>query len=142
MNFPFTTRHSKLTIPTVSTKPNWKRVCIVLCHETVVKSNNRSHICSLFFIQQFNSMLSTNSSTLDTSSTPTSENSNVQNLHVFVYLDVWYYWDSFLPCEPLLPMVLHLHHSLNVITIWCQIRVQSFRRTHERTALPSSFPGC
>ena len=33
---------SRLTVHAVSTKQNWKRVCIVLCHQTVVRSNNGS----------------------------------------------------------------------------------------------------
>ena len=60
--------------------------------------------------------------------------------------DSWDSWDSFLPGGPLLQRVLHLHRftwrfdGLEVITNWGQIRVQSFRWTHERTALPDSFP--
>ena len=42
MTFPFRTYPFRLTVHAVSTKQNWKRVCIVLCHETVVRSNNGS----------------------------------------------------------------------------------------------------
>ena len=40
----------------------------------------------------------------------------------------------------------HLHDILqtgfDVITNWCNLSIQSFRWTYERTALPSSFPDC
>ena len=107
-------------------------------------------VLSLLFIQQFNSMWSINSTTFDTSSTPTSVNSmsrivmfrflstcgvlgihscpgnlSFQGLFIFIvrHLDIftWYF------------------NWLNVITIWGQIRVQSVLWTCERTALPYFF---
>ena len=73
--FPFTTRHSRLTIPALPTNQNWKRVCVFLYQETVIESYSRRCSSSFFFLHQFNSMLSTNTSTFDTSSTPTPVNS-------------------------------------------------------------------
>ena len=72
--FPRRTCRSRLTISAVSTIQNWKRVCVFLCQETVVESYNRSCSFSFLFLQQFNSVLSTNTSTFDTSSTLTPVN--------------------------------------------------------------------
>ena len=63
---------SSLTIPAVSTNQNGKRVFVSLCHATVVKATMKVALFSRLFIQQFNSMSSTDSTTFDTSSTPTS----------------------------------------------------------------------
>ena len=62
--FPFTTCHSSLTIHTVSTNQNLKRVGLFLGPDTVTESNIRSRSFSfLLLLQKFKSMLSTNSST-------------------------------------------------------------------------------
>ena len=73
-------------------------------------------------------------------------------LHLHVLLDSRDSSGSFLLWEPLLPMVLRLHRvPLDVFTgiqsvqcrhNVCQIHVQLFRQTSERSALPRSFPGC
>ena len=68
--FPFTTRRSLLTIPAVSINQNWRRVCVFLYQEAAIESYNRSCPFSFLFLQHFNSMLSTNTSTFDTSRTP------------------------------------------------------------------------
>ena len=92
----------------------WQRVCVFLCQEAVIGSYNRSCPFSFLFLQQFNSMLSTNTSTFDTTRTPIP----VPLLpNVVLHLDIftWYF------------------NWLNVITNWGQIRVHKFRWTFERT---------
>ena len=130
-----------------------KRVCIFLHHEPWSKATMGVVLFSLLFIQQFNSMLSTNSTTFDTSSTPTSVDS-LSKIVMFLFLSTrGILGDSCLPWEPLLPMVLHLHRFLSrhlhlgfqLAQCHHQLQpdlVQSFRWTYERIALPYSFLGC
>ena len=61
--------------PAASTNQDWTRISIIMCHDTVVKSDNRSGSFSFFFLQQFKLMLSTVSSFFDNCGTPTSVNS-------------------------------------------------------------------
>ena len=105
---------------------------------------------SLLFIHQLNSMLSTDSTTFDTSSTPTSADS-MSIIFMFLFLST----DKILGVQScpgnfciqgfFLFIVPHLdicvwHFSwLDAIPNWRQIRVQCFRWTYERTALPYSF---
>ena len=84
MSFSFTTCRSRLTIPAVSTIQIWKRVCIILCQKTVIKSNNRSRPFSFLFVQQFYSMLS-DSTTFETNTTPTSVDS-MSRIFMFLLL--------------------------------------------------------
>ena len=103
--FPFTTCRSRLTIPAVSTNQNWKRVCVFLCQKTVMENYDRSRSFSFLFLQQFNSMLSINSSAFDTSSTPTPVDSMS---YVPVSLCSLDSSDSLRLWEFLLPRVPHL----------------------------------
>ena len=64
---------------------NWKRVCVFLCQKTVIESYDRSRPFSFLFFQQFNSMLSTNTATFDTSSTPTPVDS-MSGIFMFLFL--------------------------------------------------------
>ena len=122
----------RLTIPAVSTSQNWKRVCVFLCHKTVIESYDRSRPYPFFFIQQFNSMLSTR----------------------FLFLSVcWILWTlsdfgNFCFQGFLIFFVSHFDictrfpNWFDTITNWCCISIQSFRWTYERTALPYPFPDC
>ena len=83
--FPFTTCRSRLNIPAVSTHQNWKRVCVFLCKKTVIESCDRSRPFSLLFFQQFNSMVSTNTSTFGEQHT-NSCRQHVLNLQILVSL--------------------------------------------------------
>ena len=109
--FPITTGRSSLTTPIVWTNRNEKRVCIFLCHDTVIKGNNRSRSFSFLFLQPFNSMLSTNSSTIRHKQHTNFCRQQILNLQVLVSLDSKRFGDSVLLWEPLLPTVLHLHRS-------------------------------
>ena len=68
-------RLSRLTMSVVSTTQNWKCVCILLCQETAIKSYHWSCSFSIFFRQRLNLKMSPNTTTFDTSSTPTPVNS-------------------------------------------------------------------
>ena len=130
---------------------NWKRVCIL----RVIKPKSKKKESFFLFPHPptMHFSLSTNSLTFDTSITPTSAHS-ILSRHVLVFLDSWDSSDSFLLWEPLLRMVLGLHRipfgdlhvALQIGTMLSpvggQIRVQSFRWTYERAALPYSFPSC
>ena len=93
MTFPFTPCRSCLNHTHCPDKQKWKRV-IFLCHETVVKSNNRSRSFSLFsqklpfdVVHQL----------LDLQHKPHTNfcKQHFQNLHALVSLDLYDYWDSF-----------------------------------------------
>ena len=85
MIFPLTTCRSSSTILTVSTHQKWKRVCIFVCRITIVEGNSGSRSSSLLFTQRFNSMLYTNFTTVDKSSTKTSVNST-SGIIMFLFL--------------------------------------------------------
>ena len=117
-------------------------MCVLLCHETVVKRNNRSRFFSFLCLQQVTSMLSTDPSTLNTKFCKP----HVLNLHVLVSLDSWGSSGSFVVWDPPLPMNLHLHRfpfrhlhvALQLVRCHLQlgqICVQSFRWTHERSVI-------
>ena len=109
----------------------------------------------LLFFQQFNSMLSTNTSTFNTSSTPTptynmcpeSSCSCFSQLVGFLGFnsDSGNFWfQGFL-----IFFVSHfsictrLRYWFDVITNWCYISIQRYRWTYERTALSTPFlPDC
>ena len=58
----------------VSTKQTWKCACVLLCQETAI----RSYHWGCFFLQRFILMLSPNTTTFDTNSTPSPANSMSQ----------------------------------------------------------------
>ena len=87
--FSFTPGGSSLTTPTVSANQNWQRVCIFLCHETVIEGNKESHLFSLPFIQLFNSILSTDSTTFDTRRTLTTVDSTSRILMLLFLSTGW-----------------------------------------------------
>ena len=78
---------------------NWKRVCNFLCQKTVIESYDRSRLFSFLFIQQFNWMLSTNTSAFDTSSTPTPVDS-MSRIFMFLFLSACFF---FLNCTQMDP---------------------------------------
>ena len=149
--FPFTTRRSHLTIPAVSTNENWKRVCTFLRQNTIIESCNRSRHPSFFFLQQFTSMLSTNTSTFDTGGTPTPKDS-MSSIFMFLFLSargvlrIHSHSGNFCFYGFLIFFVSHFDictrfpNWFDANTNWCYISIQSFRWTYERTALPSPFP--
>ena len=142
--FPFTTCRSRLAIPAVSTNQNWKRVCVFLRQITVIERYDRSRSFSFLFFQQFNSMLSINTSTFNTSSTPTPVDS-MSCIFMFLFFSarwvLWIHSDSGNFCFQgfLIFFVSHfdiytrLSNWFDVITDWCYISIQSFRWTYERT---------
>ena len=78
-----------------------------LCQKTVIESYDRSRPFSFLFFQQFNSMLSTNTSTLDTSSTPTPVDS-MSRIFMFLFLFArWIPWIHADTGDFLLPRVPH-----------------------------------
>ena len=147
VTFSFATCCSSLTMPTISTNPNWERVCIFLCHETLIEGNHGSHLVYLLRIQKFNPMLSTDARTFDTSSTPTSVE---PKFFMFLFLSTgrvlvpscpenFCFQEFFLFLTPHLDIftvaleLARCHHLLDQIFVLC------FRWTHERIALPYSF---
>ena len=140
-----------MKLPAVSTNQNWKRVCVIPCQKTVIKSHDRSRPFSFFF-QQFNSMLSTTPRPSTQAAhqllhTTCPESSVLVSLCL---LDLWIHSDSGNFCFQrfLIFFVSHFDtctrvtNWFDVITSWCYISIQSFRWTYERTALPSPFPDC
>ena len=104
---------SRLTIPAVSTNQIWKRVCVFLCQKTGVEGCDRSRSFPFLFFQQFNSMLCTDTSTSDTSSTPT--NSSRQHVgpesSCSCFSLLVGFFAFILSLEFLLPRVAHLRFS-------------------------------
>ena len=137
----------------VSTNQNWKRVCVFLHYKTIIESYNRTCSFSFLFLLRFNSMLSTNTSTFDTSSTPTPVNS-MSCIFMFLFLSargvLRIHSDSGNFCFQRFFIFIVSHFDIctrfpnwfDVITNWCYISIQSFCSTYERTALPYSFPEC
>ena len=118
-----------------------------LRQETVVESYNRSCSFSFLFLQQLNSMLSTDTSPFNTSST-NSCRQHVLNLQarwvLRIHSDTWNVCFQRYPHLLRFPFDIYtrFHHWFDVITNGSYISVQSFRWTYERTALPSSLPDC
>ena len=108
VTFPITTCRSRLATPAVSKYQNWKRVCVFQCQKTVIDSYDRNRPFSFLFFQQFNSMLSTNTSTFDTSNTSIPVD-NMSWIFMFLLLSPsWVLWIHSDSGEFLLPKVLHL----------------------------------
>ena len=94
-----------------------------------------------------------NTSTFDTSSTPTPVDS-MSCIFTFLFLSVrWIlriHSDSGNFCFQGFFIFLISHFDIctifsnwfDVITNWCNVSIQSFRWSSERTALPSTFPDC
>ena len=148
MTFPFTPCRSCLNHTHCPDKQKWKRV-IFLCHETVIKSNNRSRSFSLFsqklpfdVVHQL----------LDLQHKPHTNfcKQHFQNLHALVSLDLYDYWDSFLLWETSASKgsssssftISTSSRGASIGSMSSPIGAQNFRWTYERTFLPHSFPGC
>ena len=130
--FPLTTCRSRLTIPAISANQNWKGVCNILCQKTIIESYDRSRPFSFLLFQLFNSMLSTNKKTVDTSSL-------VGFFGFILTLGVSASKSSSSSSFPISTSARDVPNLLDVITNGYCISVQRFRRTYERTALPSPF---
>ena len=117
-----------------------------------IKSYHWGCSSSFFSLQRFN--LSPNTTTFDTSSTPTPVNS-ISIIFMFSFFStpgipqVCFNCRNFLLLRILLLHLLlvscfdictRITHWLDVITNGCHISIQSCHWTYERTALPYSFP--